>query len=523
MIFGEMNDIMKKSSLLSAAVIISALLLNGCGSSSPAKTAGEPSVFRYGTTAYGIAMENAGMDPHDSYNGWSTLRYGVGETLFRFNDAMQPQPWLATGYEFLDEHTVKITLRDDVKFSSGNKLTGAAAKACLEDLVARHKRAADDLKVASITAEGQTVTITSAEKVPALINYLCDPYGCIIDMQRGTGDDVTISGTGPYLVQTLTPTEIVLNKNTAYWGGAVKTDRVIVRSIPDGDTLTMAMQNGEIDAAQGLPYASLPLFTNDNKFAVSSANTSRVFQACMNFSTPVLQDERIRKAVAMAIDKEKFTKVLLNGNGTPASGPFPANMPCGGDAVHAAAYDVAQAQQLLRQAGWQDSDGDGYVDKDGQNLTLRWLTYTSRQELPLLAESAQSFLKNIGIRVIVNATDNYNDFLKRGDWDIYAKAFVAAPTGDPQYYFTTHVLDSSSYNSGKYHSDNVEQLTQQLRNEFDPDTRNKLAIQIAQQLVDDNAFIYASHLKMSFVMKNNVKGFAAHPSDYYEVTANLEV
>lgn len=513
---------MMKLSLLGSGLLLTALLLNGCGPSAAPDKAGE-SVFRYGTTAYGVAMDNAGMDPHESYKGWSTLRYGVGETLFRFNEAMQPQPWLATGYEFLDDHTVKITLRDDVNFSSGARLTGTAVKACLEDLVKRHKRAADDLKLASITADGQTVTIKSQEKVPALINYLCDPYGCIIDMQRGTADDVKISGTGPYIVQSLTPTEIVLTKNPAYWGGRVKTDKVIVRSIPDGDTLTMALQNGEIDATQGLPYASLPLFTNSEKFKVASANTSRVFQACLNFTTPALQEPAVRKAIAMAIDKDKFTSVLLNGNGTPAVGPFPANMPCGGDAVHTDAYNAEQAKKLLREAGWIDTDGNGYVDKNGQDLTVRWLTYTSRQELPLLAEAAQAFLKEVGIRAEVNATDNYNDFLKRGDWDIYAKAFVAAPTGDPQYYFTTHVLDSSSYNSGHYHNERVEELTRQLRGEFDPAARSRLAVQISQQLLDDNAFIYASHLKMSFVMKSNIKGFTAHPSDYYEITSDLEV
>lgn len=141
----------------------------------------------------------------------------------------------------------------------------------------------------------------------------------------------------------------------------------------------------------------------------------------------------------------------------------------------------------------------------------------------MLAEAAQAFLKEVGIRAEVNATDNYNDFLKRGDWDIYAKAFVAAPTGDPQYYFTTHVLDSSSYNSGHYHNERVEELTKQLRGEFDPAARSRLAVQISQQLLDDNAFIYASHLKMSFVMKSNIKGFTAHPSDYYEITSDLEV
>ena len=98
---------MMKLSLLGSGLLLTALLLNGCGPSAAPDKAGE-SVFRYGTTAYGVAMENAGMDPHESYKGWSTLRYGVGETLFRFNEAMQPQPWLATGYEFLDDHTVKI-------------------------------------------------------------------------------------------------------------------------------------------------------------------------------------------------------------------------------------------------------------------------------------------------------------------------------------------------------------------------------------------------------------------------------
>lgn len=84
-------------------------------------------------------------------------------------------------------------------------------------------------------------------------------------------------------------------------------------------------------------------------------------------------------------------------------------------------------------------------------------------------------------------------------------------------------LDSSSYNSGHYHNERVEELTRQLRGEFDPAARSRLAVQISQQLLDDNAFIYASHLKMSFVMKSNIKGFTAHPSDYYEITSDLEV
>ena len=71
-------------------IICAALLMTGCGgektSSSDEKT------FTYGTPAYGVAMENAGTNPHESYSGWSTLRYGIGETLFKFNEHMELEP-----------------------------------------------------------------------------------------------------------------------------------------------------------------------------------------------------------------------------------------------------------------------------------------------------------------------------------------------------------------------------------------------------------------------------------------------
>ena len=69
----------------------------------------------------------------------------------------------------------------------------------------------------------------------------------------------------------------------------------------------------------------------------------------------------------------------------------------------------------------------------------------------------------------------------------------------------------------------VEALTKELRNEFDTKKRSDLAVKIQQEVLNDCGYTYASHLKMSFVMKNNVKGFEAHPSDFYEITANTDI
>lgn len=521
------KNLWKKTGAALLALVVFAAALTGCGGASKSQEKSEPQagakkVFVYGDTTFNAENDESDVNPHNGYAGWACIRYGIGETLFKYSDSMELEPWLASKYESLDENTWKITLQDGITFTSGRALDAEAAKECLESLVATHERAKGDLKIKEIAAEGQTLTIQTEKPVPAFINYLSDPYGCIIDMEAGVTDDGNVSGTGPYKATKVeTDKGLTLVKNENYWNGEPKLDEIRVQTITDGDTLTMSLQSGELDAAYGLPYASLPLFKND-PYTISSVETSRSFFATMNYETKALQDENVRKAIASAIDRESFTQTLLNGNGSPAAGPFPANFPFGDAEVTAAQYDQEAAQKLLADAGWKDTDGDGYVDKDGEKLTLRWLTYPSRQELPLLAESVQATMKDIGIELEVNCTANSADFLDSGDWDIYASAMVTAPTGDPEYFFTTHCLDDSSKNWGGYHSDKLEKLEEKMSKTFDADKRADLAVQMTQTILDDNAFIFASHLKMSMVSGEGVTGLVAHPCDYYEITADLD-
>ena len=514
---------MKKRSGILTVCLLAVCLLSGCGSpeQGTAESTGEK-VFYYGDTTFNAENDEKDVNPHNGYSGWACIRYGIGETLFKYSDSMELEPWLATGYELVDENTWVVMLRDGVTFTSGRAMDAEAVKECLDHLVEVHERAEGDLKIREITADGQTLTIRTQEPVPALMNYLADPYGCIIDMQAGITEDGNVSGTGPYrATEVETDVGLTLVKNENYWNGTPKLDTIYVRTITDGDTMTMAMQTGELDAAYGLPYSSLSLFAND-PYTISSVETSRSFFAQMNYATEPLQDPNVRAAIAGAIDKEGFTQVLLEGNGSAANGPFPESFAFGDASVTAQPYDPEESRRLLAASGWTDTDGDGYVDKDGETLSIRWLTYPSRQELPLLAESVQASLKEIGIRVEVNCTANHLDFIESGEWDIYASAFVCAPTGDPEYFFTTHCLDDSTKNRGGYHSDRLEELEEQMSGTFDPEERAVLATEMTQTILDDNAFVFASHLKMSIVSGEGVTGLTAHPCDYYEITVDLD-
>ena len=504
-----------------AAVLAGAVMISGL---SVSVMADKEKTFVYGTTGYSEEMGDAGLNPHDNYSGWSALRYGVGETLFKYNDNMEVEPWLATDYEFVDDTTVKITLRDGVKFSSGRTMDAQAVKECLENLVKVHDRAPSDMKIDYIDADGLTLTIYTTEPCPAIINYLGDPYGAIIDMEygvQGEGGNANVAGTGPYIAEKVTPTQIDLVKNENYWGGDVKVDKVTVKSFSDGSALTAALQTGDIQGTYGLQYDNYVLFDGNPEYTINSCATSRCFFGQFNFESEIMQDQNIRKAIEMGIDKEGFCSVIMEGRGLPAKAAFPDSFSYGNEAVETVSYDPEGAKKLLEESGWKDTDGDGYADKDGQKLTIDWLTYPTRLEQPKLAEYAQATLKEIGIDVVVNNTSDHMTYAADGDFDVYVSSTTTAPTGDPEYFFTSTVVGPKNY--GKYENKEVTALTERLHQAFEPEERAKLATELQQKILDDDGFFFVSHLNMGIVTKSNVKGMAAHPCDYYEITADLDV
>ena len=199
-------------------------------------------------------------------------------------------------------------------------MNAAAVKQCLEHLTKTHDRAPSDLMLDEIMADGQVLTLKTKVPRPALLNYLCDPYGCIIDVDAGF-DGGIVAGTGPYIaVDCESGDHLNLIKNESYWGGMPHIDELTIRTISDGNTLSAALQSGDIDAAYGMAYEAYPLFRNDN-YQFSQIATSRAFICWMNYESPFASDPAVRKAIAMGIDKEGFVSTLLDSNSEVAKGP----------------------------------------------------------------------------------------------------------------------------------------------------------------------------------------------------------
>ena len=105
------QNIIKLAGIILVIAAVSGIA--GCGKS----TASTEKVFYYGDTTFNAENDETDVNPHNGYSGWACIRYGVGETLFKYSDTMELEPWLAESYENVDELTWKINLKDGITFN----------------------------------------------------------------------------------------------------------------------------------------------------------------------------------------------------------------------------------------------------------------------------------------------------------------------------------------------------------------------------------------------------------------------
>lgn len=522
-----MKSIYKKAAILAAAALMTAAIA-GCGGGS-----GNGSKTPSDTLTVGVTNFADSLEPTDNYFGWQVMRYGIGECLVHFDDKMNAEPWLAESWKVSDDHmswTFKIR---DVKFSNGTPVTGEAVKSSIERTFAKAPRAKAMFELDHITADGQNVTIYTKKPVATLPGMLGDPLFIIVDTASDGKVDFAKDGpvcTGPYMVKSFSKAKTELDANPNYYD-KVPFAHAVINTIDDPNTRAMALQKGEVDVAVNIAPGDMQLFQDKNKYDVSTISSIRDVLARLSVKEgKPLADKRVREALIQSLDRDTYCKVLLKGTFTPGGPVLPPSLDYDFDGLSKEYPDktnVENAKKLLADAGWTDTDGDGYVDKDGKDLELDFIYYSGRAELPLFAEATQSDAKKVGIKINLKNVDyNVLDGIgTRGEYDLLISNVLAEQAGDPEVfmnmYWKTNVDGSNPQNGSGYSNPAYDALSDQLAGEFDPAGRRNIIIQMERIIQDDAATLVFGYPQTNMISNKKVKNAVIKPCDYYWVTKDI--
>jgi peptide/nickel transport system substrate-binding protein len=266
--------------------------------------------------------------------------------------------------------------------------------------------------------------------------------------QEATFENNPPVGSGPFKVVDWQKGQFVrMEANKDYWGGAPVIDQLVYRVFNNEDALVQALKSGEIDFADTLnpnPYNSLKgiegITTHAGtipSFDELGFNTGADATSPDSDGHPALKDVRVRQAIAYAIDKETIVDRILQGYGTLGT----TIVPPVSEAYHyeptadeVFGFDIDQANQILDDAGYLDTDGDGVREMPGggQPLHFRYFVRSENNSTVQTAQFVQEWLNQIGISTDVEAKDDstLTDLLYEGTYDMFEWGWYPDPDPD---------------------------------------------------------------------------------------------
>lgn len=439
------------------------------------------------------------------------------------DENLQPVPVLVTeipsgdnGLISEDGRSITLALRDDIVWSDGTPITADDFVFTYEMLVspqnAPDTRFPYDEMVESVTApDERTVIVTYHEPyAPWITNTFRDfpplPAHILrpVFESEGTIDNAAWNRTadvvsGPFIpVEWVEGSHILFERNENFWGDPANFDGVFMRFVPEDATVIASLVSGDTDVGTFIAYSDTPALEAAGvniAIAPSGFNEGWFFNIDPDTAHPAMLDVNVRKAIVMAFDRDKFNQDVNLGktytsasfwDGTPYKHPDSMPLP----------YDPEMAKQLLDEAGWVDSNGDGTRDKDGVELVLRHVT-NDRQIRQDLQVVAQQQLAEVGIGLDIQNFDSNIFFggyaddapLAKGRYDIGELSDVGDfPDPNVSRFLCSQIpsdQNPSGLNDQGYCNEEVDALLQQQTQTVDPAERTAIFHEIDRLINED--------------------------------------
>ena len=244
-------------------------------------------------------------------------------------------------------------------------------------------------------------------------------------------------GSGPFKFKEWVPgSHITLEANRDYYGNGPYLDRIIIKFVPDGNALLMQMEAGELMAVDNAPNSILDLAHTIGGIRLYKNPALFNEHLDLNCENPILTDRRVRRALALATDREEISGKIYRGVWIPAYSDEHPLSPYHTDVWKSAnAFDIGMASRLLADAGWRDTNGDGIREKNGEPLELDITTTAGRLNRERTELVLKEQYKRIGVNLkiknyhptVLFASFDDGGILRRGKYDIALYASLNPP------------------------------------------------------------------------------------------------
>ncbi len=432
-----------------------------------------------------------------------------------------PVPGLADSWETSDDGlTWTFHLNEDAKWHDGKPVTS-------EDVAYTFNRILDEeqglyidyvRQIESIeTPDEHTVVFKTREpSVQMLTMYVYilpkHIWENVPEEETKSFKNEPVVGSGPYQAIEWKEGQFArLVANPDYFRGTPKIDEIIFQFYDNEDTAVQALKNGEVDYVQGMPINLFKSLENQEGIETNSAPDAGLTELGFNLyeptpeaiedfgapetssGNPALLDPLVREAINWAIDEEALTEKILQGEGIPGTTIVPPvltkyhlQLP----ESEIQGFDIERSKELLAEAGWEDTNGDGTVDKDGEELQLRLFVRSEDADASTQGEFLEDWFKQAGIGLETKAMGDtaLTDTIYAADYDMFIWAWGS--DADPDFILSVLTCDqimgwSDTFWCNRDYSD----MYQEQKRQLDLDERAATIKEMQRIAYEDNPYV----------------------------------
>jgi peptide/nickel transport system substrate-binding protein len=520
---------MRKMLVLIGVITIIILMISGCGTPSapdvaaptgptaiPVMEEAEVSEVAERITI-AIAGDIQGIDPHaHELIIWGIVRNNVYEALVTLDpETVEVRPRLATEWEWEDETTLVMTLRDGVVFHNGSEFGADDVKYSIERFV----DPATGARRASRLAAVDRVEVVDPLRVKILLDEpdagLIGALGQVFMVQKDAGESLQVeaNGTGPFRLVSWEPnSQVILAKNPGYWvEGQPRVDTLVFRVMPEIVTRVSALIAGDIDIIADVDLKDVARLEEANTKVLRSEVGDYFWVVYFNQTKPYLQDSRVRAALLHALDRETYVEAFQAGLAEVTNSPHPMQHWAYNDYVEGKyPYDLEKAAELLAQAGF----------PNGEGLALTIIYPSGYPDFRTGSEMWQAALAQLGVEVAIRElelaawSEQVRGLEHDISWDIKDEG-----AGDPAILWggnRAFVPGPDNYNG--IDTDTYPELTELLaaaKKTLDQDVRAEIYRQVQKVWVDEVMQGQVATKPVVWALRSNIEGFEPHMSIRY--------